>query len=65
MHSCPFPNDALVYYISLKITQTDVFFAGMLKESQQWEIYVEGSARCTHAEGPQVSPTASGLATLE
>lgn len=26
MHNCPFPNDALVYYISLKITQSDVFF---------------------------------------
>ena len=36
----------------------------MLKESQQWKIYVTGSAGCTHAEGPQVSPTTSGLGTV-
>lgn len=42
-----------------------VCFAGMLKKSQQWEIFIEGSARCTHAEGPQVSPATSGLATFE
>lgn len=69
MHNYPFPSDAWVYYISLKIIQwmsfSAFFFnAGMLKESQQWEIYVEGSARCAHAEGPQVPPTTSGLVDL-
>lgn len=37
-----------------------VFFAGVLKESQQWEVYAEGPAGCPHAESPQVPPASSG-----
>ena len=33
---------------------------GVLKESQQWQVYTEGPARRPHAEGPQVPPTSSG-----
>lgn len=37
-----------------------VCFPGVLKESEQWEVYTEGPASCPHAEGPQVSSTSSG-----
>lgn len=37
-----------------------VFVPGVLKESQQWEVYTEGPASCTDAEGPQVPSAPSG-----
>lgn len=37
-----------------------VFVAGVLKESQQWEVYTEGPAGCPDAESPQVPSTSSG-----
>lgn len=37
-----------------------VFVAGMLKESQQWQVYTEGPAGGPDAESPQVPPTSSG-----
>lgn len=62
---CTFPIDALYFPDNnLNFWVFILFFAGMLKESQQWEVYVEGSARCAHAEGPQVSPASSGVGTL-
>lgn len=37
-----------------------LFVPGVLKESQQWEVYTEGPASCTDAEGPQVPSAPSG-----
>ncbi len=41
-----------------------VFVSGVLKESQQWEVYAEGPAGCPDAENPQVPSTASGRGSL-
>ena len=41
-----------------------VFVAGVLKEGQQWEVYIERSAGGPDAESPQVPSTASGRELL-
>ena len=41
-----------------------VFVAGVLKESQQWEVHSEGPAGCPDAESPQVPSTSSGRRAL-
>lgn len=45
---------------------SECFVSGVLKESQQREVFAEGPARCPDAEGPQVpSASAGGLKCIE
>lgn len=41
-----------------------IVFAGVLKESEQREVYTEGPAGCPDAESPQVPSTSSGRKVL-